>query len=91
MSCIGVSTNDIAKFYKMPKSTVSTIVRRLSIPSRERNVAKPGRRGKLTERGTRLLKKYVLQNCFEPLYVITRQFNETHKLHLSVSTIRRYM
>ncbi len=32
-----------------------------------------------------------MDNCFDPLYVIAGKFNATTKLHLSESTVRRYI
>ncbi len=39
----------------------------------------------------RLLQKYILDNCFNPLYIIAAKFNATTKLHFSESTVRRYI
>ena len=80
----------IAEHYKMKRPTVSNVIRRYK-NNTVGNKKKMGRKPKLSERGMRLLKKYVLQNCFEPLYVITARFNAATKLQLSINTTRRYI
>ncbi len=52
---------------------------------------KMGRKLKLIDRGMRLLQRYILANCFEPLYVITCRSNEGTGLQLSIPTVRRYV
>ena len=50
-----------------------------------------GRPSKLFEQGLRVLKKHVLENCFEPLYAITAPFNHHTQLYLSTWIIRRFI
>ena len=47
------------------------------------------RHRKLSPRGMRLLQRYVVEYCFDPLHVIAARFNEYNKLQLSVRTIKR--
>jgi len=85
---IGVRVGAIAKHYKMPQPSVSSIVHRLRKQQLQKKIGRPR---KLSERGIRLLQKYVLQHCLESLYVITARFNEYTKLHLSINAIREYI
>ena len=66
MSRVGVRICDIAVYYNLPRSTVSSVIRHLSNAS-TMHEKKMGRKAKLSERGMRLLKKYVLQNRFDAL------------------------
>ena len=86
MSCVGVRHVDIARYYKIHKSTVSHVIRKF----RTRNVAKKrGRKQKLSERGMRLFHKYVLEYYFEPLYVICSRFSKATGLKFLENTGRR--
>ncbi len=88
MDCVGVRVTAIAKHYKMSKSTVSYIIKRLRINTVTKKMGRPR---KLTERGMRLLKKYVTESYFESLHVLTARFNAHTKLHRSIWTVRRYI
>ena len=81
MHCIGVRVTAIARYYKMSKSTVSNIIKRLRINNVKKKMGRPW---KLIERGMRLLKKYVTESCFESLHAITARFNAHSKLHRSI-------
>ena len=88
MSCVEVRHVDIARYYKIHKSSVSHIIRKF----RTGHVAtKRGRKQKLSERGMRLFHKYVLEYCFEPLYVIFSRFSEATGLKFHKNTGRRYV
>ena len=50
-----------------------------------------GKPRKLSKRGMRSFKKYVLNNCFEPLYVIVSRFNIITGLEINESIAKRYM
>ncbi len=50
-----------------------------------------GRPLKLSERSIRLFKKYVVNNCIEPLHVIVTRFYDTTEFNISESTAKRYM
>ncbi len=89
LSCLGVRSVDIAKYYKMSRSIVSRVLSRLRKEATVKKSKKVGRKQKLTERGMRLLNKYVIHNCFEPIYVIAARFNKATSLNLCVKTIRR--
>ena len=89
MYCVGVRIRDIAEYYRIPRSTVSCIVRRYKQP--KKTIVKQGRPKKLSVRGLRLFKKYVLENCFESLHVIVARFNSYTGLNLSERSGRRYM
>ncbi len=88
MQCVEVRVTAIEKHYKMSKSTVSNIIKHLRINTVQKKMERPR---KLTERGMRLLKKYVTESCLESLHVITARFNAHIKLHLSIWTVRRYI
>ncbi len=88
MYCVGVRVNAICKHYKMKQTTVSNIIRR-NKKSKPNN--KMGRPSRLSPRGMPLLQRYLLDNCFDPLYTIVAKFNATTKLHLSESRVRRYV
>ena len=81
----------VAKFYSMPKSTVSTIVRRLRAQNSNSVIEKRGRKPKLNARSLRILRKYILHGRFLPLYAITAQINEYTDFNVSVYTVRRYV
>ena len=54
MNVIGVRVRDIAKFYQMPQSTVSCIIRRYKMQTK--TIKKQGRPKKLAGRGMRAFK-----------------------------------
>ena len=91
MYCIGVLVLDISKYYGMKRPTVSNIIRREKQKKLQVTMKKRGRNRKLSERGMRLFRNYVLDNCFDPLYVIVTKFNATTGLQLSERTGRRYV
>ncbi len=91
MSFVGVRNKDIAEHYKMSRSTISYVISRLKKANSSGIKKKMGRKRKLSERGIRLLQKYVLGNCFDPLYVITARFNAATKLSLSINIVRCYI
>ena len=70
MSSIGVRIIDIARYYNLPRSTVANIIRRYRNSEKQETKKKMGRKLKFSERGMRLLLRYVLQNCYESLHVI---------------------
>ncbi len=90
MSCVGVKHVDIAEYYSLKKCTVSNILRRIRNGSKN-TVKKRGRKRKLSACGMRLYQRYILEGCFDPLYVIVGRFNETTSLQISVRTARRYV
>ena len=91
MLCIGVRNKGIALHYSISRTTVNNIVSRMKKNYIRIGLKKMGRRRKLSERGMRLLQRYILEHCFEPLHVIKGSFNEATNLDLSVITIRRYI
>ena len=50
-----------------------------------------GRRLKLSPRGMRLLQKYVVGNCLDPLHTTVAKFNTATDLHPSETTARCYI
>ena len=88
---IVVRNKDIALRCSMSRSTVNSIDSRMRKNHHKVSVKNMGRRWKLSERGVRLLQRYILYHCFEPLYVITGRFKEATNLHLIVITVRRYI
>ena len=74
----------------MPQSTVFSITCCLREQTAMQSRMKMGRKRKLSERGMRLLQRYIIQYCFEPMCTITGRFNAATKLKLSVVTVRHY-
>ena len=91
MSRIGIRVKDIAKFYNMSRPTVSNIIRRITASNCRSIPKKQGRPLILDDRGTRLLRKCVMQNCFQSLHTILARFNHIYKYDMSICTIRRYI
>lgn len=90
MSCIGVNNRNIADYYMMHPSTISKTIKQQKVASTVVK-KKMGRPVKLSHRNIRMFKKYILTNCFEPLYVIVNRFNITSCIKISISTAKRYM
>ena len=91
LSSIGVPKIVIARYYNMPRSAVANIIRRYRNSWKKQTKKKMGRRLKFSERGMRLLQRYVLQTCYKSLHVIAARFNDTTGLSISVWTLRRYI
>ncbi len=91
MYSIDVRVKDIAQYYDTKQPTVSNIIRRLLTTNLKPVRKKMGRKPKLSERGMRLLRQYILYNKFEPLYIIAARFHESVGLNLSARTVRRYI
>ena len=90
MHCVVVRVKDICKHYKMKQSTVSNIIRRQRNDEQNSVRKNMGRPFELSPRGMRLLQKYVVGNCFDPLRTIVAKFNTATDLHLTESTAGRY-
>ncbi len=90
MSCLGVKHVDIANYYSIKKCTVFNVLRRIRDKSKTID-KKRGRKRNLTERGMRLLRRYMHEGCFDPLFVIVGRFNRRTSLQISVRTARRYV
>ncbi len=75
----------------MKQPTVSNIIRRLRTTNLKPLRKKTGRKRKLSKRGMRLLRRYILDNKFEPLYTIAARFNDSTGLSLPDPTVRRYI
>ena len=88
-SCICFRGCYIAKYTNVHQSTISKIIRQEKQASAVVK-KKMGRPRKLSERGMRLFKTYVLSNCFESLYAIVARFNVTMGLKLSESIGKRH-
>ncbi len=88
MSVGGVRNKDIAEHYSLARSTISSIIHRYKKQVEAATINKMGRERKLADRGLRLLQRYKLANCFEPLYVIICHFSACPRLQLSVTTVR---
>ena len=91
MWCIGVKQCQIVAHYNMPKSTVPSMISRFKRASKTKSIKKQGRPRKLFQRGMRMLRKYLLDYCFDPLYVILGRFSAQTKITLSERTGRRYI
>ena len=91
MSSIGVRNKDSALHYSMSRSTVNSIVSRMKKNYSRIGSKKMGRRRKPSDRGMRLLQRYILGHCFEALYVTTGRFKEATNLDLSVTTVCCYI
>lgn len=77
INCIGVRETEIAKRYKTKQPTVSNKIRRLRNAEKSTTKKKTGKNSKLSGRSTRLFRKYIIDNCYEPLYNIVDKFNST--------------
>ena len=75
MHAVGVKQVDIVRYYDMPKSTVSTIIKECRTTiyggSSEKRAWKP----KLSSRSIRKLLSYARKNRFKPLHVIATEYN----------------
>ncbi len=91
MSVVGVRNKDIAYHYSMTAPTVLNIIYGFKKRNKTTKMKNMERKHKLTDRGMRVLQRYILANCFEPLYVTTCRFNEGTRLQLSIPTVRRYI
>ena len=92
MFCIGVGVTDVDKHYKMEQPTVSNILRRFRDKGNNGSkIKKMGCPCKLSGRGMRVFKKYVSDNCFDPLYTIVAKFSENSGIQISERSGRRYI
>ena len=87
----GMKVGLIAKHYRMHHSTVSNIIRRYNSASTTATMKKRGRKFTLTARALRLFRNYVVQNCFDPLYVIVAKFSATTGIQMCERTGQRYI
>jgi len=78
-------SQNITRFHNL---IVSSIISRFKEQSPQSLLLKMVRKRKILDRGMRLLQIYHVANCFEPVYVITRQCNGATKLLLNVLTVR---
>ena len=87
MARAGLTKSYIARFYVMPRSTVSSIVTRKQV--NDSAVEKRGRKSKLSQRCIRRLIRCISSNRFKPLFVVASEFRTTSNEKLSVRSIRR--
>ncbi len=89
---MGVRPSAIAKYYNMPKSTVSNIIRRYE--SRFGDTAlqqkRQGRPQKLDSEGLCRFEQIMVAHRFLPLRSITAIFNASGTVSLSARSVRRY-
>ncbi len=89
MPFCGVRKKAIDECDELKPSTVSNIIRRERVRRASNGlVKKRGQMQKLSPRSLRLFRKYVVRNCFEPLFVIVARFSADVKILLSESTGR---
>ena len=89
MSILGVRQCDIIRHYRIPKSTVSHIIRRRRSCTDKAEAKKRGRKPKLSPRSTRILLACADRNRFKSASFITDEFNKHSRLPLSVRTVQR--
>lgn len=75
MYCIIVLLKDICAYYGLARKTLSAITLRLRNYDANKIVRKQVCPKKLSARGMRLFRKYVIEYCYEPLYVLVTQFS----------------
>ncbi len=83
---IGVRQVDIAKYYGMPKSTISNIVKAGCIVRGEET---RGRNKRLSSRDIRRLLKVAYEQRFKPVHKITSAYNKFAPKPVSISTVGR--
>ena len=86
----GLTQSYVARFYHIPRSTITTIVGREK-HSEKSIVKKKGRRLKLTSRCTRRLLRILHENRFKPLHVTAAQFRNQNGEEICMNTIRSYI
>ena len=89
--CVGVRVTNICKHCKMKQPTVSNTISRYRNAQRNCVRKRMGLPLNLSPRGMKLLQKYVMGNCFNPVQTIVAKFNAANALHLSKSTAHRYI
>ena len=87
----GLSQSYVASFYGMPRSSVTSIVRRNRLAAISTPLKRRGPKHQLTERCIRRLLRDVHYHRFQPLHVIAANFRTVTGKRISVSTIRRYI
>ncbi len=83
---IGLRQVDIAKYYEMPNSTVSNIVKRGRVA---KEAETRGRRKKLSPRDTRSLLQVADMLRLEAAHKIGSTYNQFAPIPVSVRTVRR--
>ncbi len=86
MNDIGVRQCDIARHYKMPRSTVCNIIRRGRVTKMTET---RGRKSKLSERTQRIILRAAENNRFKPSYVHAREYNKFASIPVFTRTVRR--
>jgi len=91
LHCIGYSSSKIREETKVPKSTVTSIIRRLrKTPDHQwKQAIRTGRPPKLDERAERRLVRYMAANPFSTLAQLSTPGKSGYRLH--PNTTRRYL
>ena len=89
--CMGTTVTTVAKYYDMPKSRVSNIVRRLESRAQGWIAKKRGRREKPDSDSLKKLESIVIANRFTPLRKIAAIFNAQGTISISTRRSRRYI
>ena len=89
--CMGVSVKDVAKYFQMPRSTASNILRRIS--SRRSGIMPKacGRPNKLNFAALTRLEKTQVENRFLPLDKIVAIFNSEVSVSITRRSLQKYL
>ena len=88
---MGVRVVDVAKYYNMPRSTVSNIVKRVGLRRGGASIGRRGRPNKLDFAALKRLELTLVSNRFLPLHTIAAIFNGNGSVTISVRRLRRYI
>ena len=89
--CIGTTVTTFAKYYNMPKSTLSNIVRCLESRAEGWVPRKRRRREKLNLDSQRQMKAFIIANVFIPLQKMAVILNARGTISRSIIRSRRYL
>ena len=86
-----MTPTEVSNFYKIPRDSVKSIVRRAKPQNLEEAPKQLGRRPKLGPRCIRRLIIFVRKNNRMPLFMIAAQFRTLDGVPLTPKTIRKYL
>ena len=86
-----MTPTEVANFYKIPRNSLKSIVRRAKSQNLEKVPKQFGHRPKLGRRCIRRLILFVRQNNQMPLFTIATQFRSLDGVPLTQKTIRKYL
>ena len=89
--CMSVSVKDVAKYFRMPRSTASNILRRISSRRSEIMPKARGRPNKLNFVALSRLEKTLVENRFLPLGKIVAIFNSEGSVSITRRSLQKYV